>query len=348
MQNTKLKTILKISLILSSNLLSFEAPHFYKSRLFQGEPRFEKFGLITIDTQFSGGKTKHEYNNNGDKIYLNIIDTQSRNRPNIYGKFSYFEALFNLYFNINHGLFLQGYMPVRKITLSNLNNREINFWDQADINNINITQDLAITPERTIKFVDIADFSTLIGWSKNYQETTTLDFIDFQIITGIIWPTGTKDYNNILEITSGYGLLGVPVSLDLTMGIFDWLTLGTYGQAIIFKSKNKLIKNNNINKLINLYSEPIYSTGAYIKADHIIRGLSLIFGYAFDIKVNTKFNKNWDMHTLQFLIDYDFNEHSKKIGSRISLFYNKIIAGKNIYATPAFGGSLGVDFCYNF
>lgn len=400
----KFKLIL-ISLI-SVPIFNYYTPHFYKARLFQGEPRFEKPLLFTVDAILSGGQTAHAYNNNGQKVCLlehlgdhslKISNKDSEliknNKNNIAyikarGEFSCFEAIFNVYCNLVSGFFLQAYIPVRKLALDDImllespNPGDFNefnkfeFWNTISSSLPGFLAEHEIFLKK-VKHSDISDFSTLLGWSKNYQDTVILDYIDLQLTTGIVWPTGKKrDLSSPFEVTSGYGHLGVPLVIDMSLGLFDWVTCGAYGQTIIFKDKIKPMRikdsldNLGVFKLdiqnIKMHKTNVFSTGLYIKADHVVGGLSLLLGYAYDQKNrdyiiysdNNLFNYNiantdkeldgWNMHTFQFLLDYDFNTLNQKIGPRVGLFYNNIISGKNIFNTSVFGGNLGVDISYTF
>ena len=57
--------------------------------------------------------------------------------------------------------------------------------------------------------------------------------------------------------------------------------------------------------------------------------------------------KNWYMHTLHFVAEYDFAKPDSKIGPRIGFFYNYQLGGIRIFKTNIAGGSFGIDIAWN-
>lgn len=334
---------------LSFHLSGFDTPQFYKARHFPGEPRFEKAGLISFDTSLTGGKTSHAYNQCGKKICLlddlpyklqsrlGIIPDWQHQR--LQGEFSFFEWSSNIYINIKKGFFLQSYLPFRHLSLD--------AYSPGYHPMASPLQNHILPNE--IHHSGLADLSMLSGWSINYQDTEFLDFIDFEVKTGVIWPTSKSAHPALFfDIPLGYnGHFGFPFSSTFATGVFEWLSAGMYGQAIVFSDRTQ----NHITKK----RSPLLSAACYAKADHVIGGLSLLIGYSYDnqLKRNTETviidaYKHWTMHTLQTILEYDFNTDSCPIGGRLLLKYEAILGGKNIFHTALFGGIIGLDYSYNF
>ncbi len=126
----------------------------------------------------------------------------------------------------------------------------------------------------------------------------------------------------------------------------------------------------------------IWDISAYFKADHFAKGLSLLFGYTFarkrgdtikefDCRYNDETCKNnacfvnpccvdpciastdcawrgWHMHTLHFIVEYDFAKEGCFFGPRISFFYNKQFGGNRVFKTDMVGSNLGLDITWGF
>ena len=109
----------------------------------------------------------------------------------------------------------------------------------------------------------------------------------------------------------------------------------------------------------------LWAAGGYIKFDHFVQGLSLLFGYSFVSKNRDevtpcdvdKFNVsiansdsslfNWKMHTLNFIIEYDFAQEDKVVGPRLAAFYNLVVGGKRIFTTGIGGGNVGIELAWD-
>ncbi len=224
---------------------------------------------------------------------------------------------------------------------------------------------------------NIGDISLLLGWTYSFQKTEVLDFVDTTFKLGMLIPSGKeKCEDQIFSIPFGYnGHIGAIISGDLAFGAFDWLTLGMHFDALVFASKTKCIRlktgqfQSGVIKLAKgetkIERGSLWEAGGYIKFDHFIHGLSFLLGYSFVNKnrdevtpcdVDT-FNVsvansdsslfNWKMHTLNFIIEYDFAREDKIVGPRIAAFYNFVAGGKRIFTTGIGGGNLGIEVAWD-
>ncbi len=344
-----IKRALPLIFLASLSVFGYDTPQFYKARHFQGEPRFEKSGLISVDISSTGGKTSHAYNQCGKKIYLlddlpfklqeKLTSIDDFQKQRIQGEFRFFELAANSYIGFPRGFFIQLYAPFRSLRLD----AHSPYYSPM----VSPLQKILLPKE--INHSGLADITTLIGLSRNYQETEVLDFFDIEVKIGVIWPTSKAANQNIFfDIPLGYnGHFAFPVACAASIGIFEWLTFGLYGQAIGFSSRSQdgVLKKRG----------PLLSTAAFLKADHIVGGLSLLCNYSYDKQQHkTSYNsyidnyKQWSMQTIQTCAEYDFNEDGRFFGARLLLKYEAIIAGKNIFKTSLFGGTLGFDFSCNF
>lgn len=300
------------------------------------------------------------------------------------GSFHIIESNLSLTQNFGHGLFLFFHLPVRQLKINNIQfidlspddsvfpNKNTPEW-QAVLKNFNpILNHLGIDT-RSKTTVGVGDLTTFLGWSHNYQETKTLDFIDVSCMAGFLSPTGKmKNEREIFSLPTGYnGHWAFPLSASLSLGFYEWVTLGAYFNTLFFLDKERVmpLKTDYIQQGIirPIYGEvsehrgPLVHSGLYFKADHVGHGVSVTVAYSFASqqkirltpKNNELFNKSiinsdeslkgWNMHTFNFLADYDFAREGSKFGNRIGLFYNLQIAGSRTFVTNMVGGMWGID-----
>lgn len=263
--------------------------------------------------------------------------------------------------------------PHDNATLSSSNPTWQNFLDNFD--NILVSYNLNRCAIRTS---GIGDTTLVLGWTNNYQKTKKWDFVDTTLQAGVLIPTGKeKNEDVVFDLPLGYnGFYGVPVNFDMSFGIFDWITLGTHFDATFFLSKTKDVRmktalaQNGFIKLAKgtatVRHGKLFNAGTYVKADHVAGGLSLLFAYNYAHKMQDSvtphdtatFNKTivetdgiyrpWKVHTLNFLLEYDFTKEGDPFGPRVGLFYNNQVGGKRAFNTNMIGANVGVEIDWAF
>lgn len=309
------------------------------------------------------------------------------------GTFNLTEANFSLTQNLTCGFFVQAHIPVRRMQLN-----DICFCDESPIDcNLGPNQEtpqwqtflsflptilaqygIQPLPECNANKAGVGDFSLYTGWTHNYEETQELDYVDTTFRIGILIPTGRKqNVDLIFDIANGYnGHFAVPVSFDFAVGMYEWLTAGFHFGSMIFVSKDRLIRMKTDNAqtgIIKLAKGAarvtpgiIWEVNGYLKADHVIGGLSLLAGYSLALQKpttitpcqTTTFNPNivccdaeylgWKMSTFQFYAEYDFSRLDSRFGPRVGFFYNAVIGGQRIFNTNMGGGQVGFDLLWCF
>lgn len=304
------------------------------------------------------------------------------------GKFKITEGIFSFIQNWKSGFFFQIYLPIRKLSIT-----DICFCDNSPVDSCPGTETLMWQvfknnfPEILTRYElstcpvtesGAGDTTVLLGWTHSYQKTEVLDFVDTSLRFGVLFPTGTKqNVNQVFSLPTGYGgSYGAVIDADFAFGAFDWLTLGAHIDAVVFGSHTRLARiktapyQSGMIKLAKAQAsiEPgtILQAGTYFKADHFLRGLSILVGYTFASKdcdeikpcESEKFSsaiantdgalQSWKMHTLNFGIEYDFAQQYSYIGPRIGIFYNWVAGGKRIFTTNTAGGYLGLDMTWDF
>lgn len=331
-------------------------------------------------------------NNNLDQILLaldQIPERENFGSLRFTGEFSCIESVLNYYQNLDNGFFIQWYLPVRRLAI-----KSIRFSDASPNDDIfpnkntpewvdfldNFT---AILARYNLMIKDVhqagaGDFSVLVGWTCNYQDTCYHDFFDVNAKIGLLFPTGKRrTLHNPFDLPLGYnGFYGFPFKFDCSVGYWEWLTAGFHLGALFLFDKTKTLAMKTAvgqNGFIMLTegkakvdSGTLWDISCYIKADHFFKGLSLLCGYCFTLKENDCINpynkeifnpsivnadplyRSWRMHVIHWIAEFDFAKKLSDLGPRISLFYNWIIDGQRIFDTSMLNASLGVDisWCY--
>lgn len=331
-----------LSFLMCTCAHAIDNPHFWRATNFLTafyEPRLARNWLTSFDATLGYGSTDKARNNNcGQKVPLldiygpanmqvlginvpgkdmsnpgDIVLTQLALLPisDGFGKLSYdgrFKVIeANLCFsqNLACGFFLQGHVPVRRLTISDITVCDLSPTDCTDGPNQftpawqtflallpSILQKYGISTAPTTTS-GIGDISFLAGWTNNYEETREIDYFDTSFRVGILFPTGKKrDEDLAFSIPNGYnGHFAIPATFDLAVGWYDWFTLGTHFGAMAFVRKNKVLRmktdcgQSGFIKLAKGEARvdpgTIWEINAYAKADHVLCGFSFLVGYSF-------------------------------------------------------------------
>lgn len=305
------------------------------------------------------------------------------------GKFSITEGTLSVYQNFTHGFFSQLYIPIRHLKVCNTND----YIDQSPtvgfpnsttpewldfLNNFDAILAQNNLSKQPVNEYGTGDLSLLLGWTTSYLKNPYLDYIDVTGKIGILLPTSKKaSLQNPFFPGLGYnGHYGIPVKFDISIGYWEWLTLGCHIGSLFLLEKKDTVHMSSVADTTSYFPlligsasiDPgtIWELSAYAKADHFWRGLSLLYGYTFTqedrstlepenfaqfdpiIVNNNATLKGWDMHAMHFNIEWDFATTPQSIGPRLGLFYNLIIGGKRIYNTAITDSYGGIDVTMSF
>lgn len=273
------------------------------------------------------------------------------------GKFSILEANFFYTQNFACGFFFQTHVPVRKMTINNISFVDLSPDDNLfpNVKTAQWQNFLNLFPQMLERYnlsigctqrTGLGDISFLGGWTCNYENTETLDFVDLSIRAGVLVPSGEiADVNKAFDLPGGYnGHVGVPISFDVAFGLYEWMTLGFHLGAMPFGDKEQCVRittdptQQGLIKLVsakaNVHEGTLWDAVGYFKADHFCRGLSLLFAYTYAKKkpnvitepfclsqscsilddcINLEclsscdlVNGGWNMQTFNILAEYDF------------------------------------------
>lgn len=401
---------MKLSLILLLCIFCYahalDNPHFYKGSQFLYKPRLEEAELSSIYTSFAAGKSSSSLNCRGEKTALlnlygpvnirflaenvpqaildknpdpfinNLWETSSHGCfGNLIFKGSIRVANINFEFfkNFNHGIFLDINIPVRKISIENIQFSDLSTYGNAGsvdfaawkayVNNLkqNLTS-YGLQLRSDLEMSGAGDLTVMVGKTINYEETTKLDFIDCTLRGGLLLPTGRQSNPFVIfDIATGYdGFWGIPLCSSIALGSLEWFTLGSYLNVLSFISKKKCIgiktaaEQSGQIKLYNdfayIHKGPLTTFGLYTEADHFSKGFSLFLGYQYNnqhkttlFSVNNSFDEEiantdqsllgWSMHTFNFMLEYDLADTEHPNRPRWSIGIDIPFAGKQIIPT---------------
>lgn len=311
------------------------------------------------------------------------------------GKYSLFEANLSYTQNFCHGFFLDINLPIKKYKISNITHTDFSSISQADRDQIgavssaalsrligDLTNVLAASPYNLdindASKTGIGDMMIAGGWTANYDDMEGLDFLDTTIKLGVSLPTAKKrDQDKAFELALGYeGHTGIGAEFDLGVGFYEWITLGAHVGGLFFLDKTinirmqtnieqsgwlKLLKGDAKYDMGN-----IWHAGGHLKADHIFKGVSLMFGYNYVHKgkdILTPDNqvtfvpdhvnaddmlKSWTQHAVSVTLEYDMAEEGRRWNPYFSVFYSRPIKGKYIFISDVGGGTAGVNVAMDF
>lgn len=304
------------------------------------------------------------------------------------GKFKSLSVDVNLTQNFCNGFFAQLNIPVHRLEVTSvgfndkspstgLPNSSSAEWTQFKARFDNILSRHGLSKGNT-KETSVGDVTILGGWTYNNDTVNWLDFFDVTIKAGLSVPTAReRKTSEAFSIPAGYnGHVGVPVSFDMALGLYDWFTWGAHvgGQFFLKKDGNFRMKThadqNGFIKLARGKAREdlgnLWDIGTFLKADHIAGGFSLMVGYNYsaqedttlDVEDTTVFTnsivngdellKKWRMHTVNVAAEYDFAQEGQSWNPKIGIFYNHPIAGKRIFNTNTIGGNAGLNITWKF
>jgi hypothetical protein len=327
-----------------------------------------------------------------DAILINLAALPSANcfaHLEFTGKFDLLEGTFQFYQNFCNGFFAQLYLPFRHLKLKKTNNfidlsPETGALSQttpewtAFLNNFDAILAQFGLSKQPVEELGLGDFTMLFGWTINYQEFNYIDFLDVTAKVGVLFPTAQqKNQREAFSIPLGYnGHYGIPLKFDISFGYWEWLTAGFHIGALFLLEKTVDMRMMSVPGQANCFMllegqaemDPgtIWEVATFIKADHIWRGLSILFGHTYtqkdddciELKQCENFDqavvqsnprlKGWDMQVLHFNLEWDFTKTARDFGPRVGVFYNYVAGGKRIYNTAMKDGYMGFDIAWCF
>lgn len=290
--------------------------------------------------------------------------------------------------NFTHGLYSQVIIPFRRIRIgdtllsNNGNQRQagpaVDWQEFVNLRN-NLTQTLCCygTTVSSTKVFNISDLQLLLGWTRNDDNYCYLDYIDYSLVSGVFFPTCTRaNPFNPLSVSTGYNKhWAIPLVGNLSIGAYNWLTIyGYLGGLFLFKKNEVRSLATSINQqgFIRLTHgqaavKPgnILQVGGTAKADHVVRGFSLLLGAGYDRQAKTNVfpcdpainsciaNQDpqlqpWSMVTLHVAVTYDNATYDHPTLPLIAFSADLPVAGTRIFKNDMLGFAvqITVNYCW--
>ncbi len=226
------------------------------------------------------------------------------------GHLEFAELIVQFYQNFDKGFFAHAYLPFCSIQLNDLER-----------------VDSSIQPIcHCIKKSDIYSPGLFAGWTINYEGTHHVDYLDATFELGMLLNTPPKAVNMPLFPIGYTTQPGFAGAAYFSLGAYEWLTVGGYTQAISFQPAT------------------IWSAGSYLKLDHLIPKLSLIFALCGDGQ-NKKIESinPWQMLSVYLALEIDLANDERPWLPRFKALFTRPVAGYNILKTNMGGFGVGVD-----
>jgi len=326
--------------LIPSSLTCVDLPNFYRAQFFQGETKYDTSDWTThFDARYAEGSTKNSWNTQEVKTELfnaygpfklknladNIENITLASKPNTYafingtntypinnlfdgtiklkGNFKTEEFDFTLQQNLFSGIYLQAYVPIRRIGINGIDYVQsvttdsehatiMNFLN-SDLDGILSEFDIVHT-KTAFSRTEVSDILLSIGWNGHvaFKESMMTALRGF-IQAGVVVPVARKkDLNHIASISTGYNrhfafnvrgnahatlwekvVVGANVGAQIfmTQTYLDRVTTSTHQNGWIVLEKAKVQRDPGT----------MWDIGAYAKLERILGGLSITGGYSF-------------------------------------------------------------------
>lgn len=320
-----------ISIIIFSQSICYDTPHYYLPTSFFDVPRIDRNFLSTCELYLEAGHTHKGFGPHGHRSSL-LLDCSIS--PYQKSDFSILSTTITINQNLKDGFFIQANLPIKTYS-----------FVIQDFTSTHTKQNLDIPLPNRSNQTGIGDLTILFGFTHSNITTKQADFFDYTIQIGILAPTGKKKNPLIISsIPLGYdGKTALLATIISAIGYFEWLTIGIFNQGIFFVTQNP--------------TGPLIHIAPYILADHFIRGLSFGIASSYIQQFGTPLNEclpflqnhtnnPWQALTVHLFAEYEFTQERWKIGPRLGMGYHTVIKGKNIFRTKNSSILFGIDFIW--
>ncbi len=327
----KIRAPFFVSIIIFSQAICYDTPHYYLPTSFFNVPRIDRNCLSTCELYLESGHAHKGFGAHGHRSSL-LLDCSIS--PYTKSDFSILSTTISMTQNLTDGFFVQANLPIKTYSFLIDNSALIQNTQHGN---------KAIT--HCLNQTGIGDLTMLFGFTRSTITTKQADFFDYTIQIGILAPTGKKkDPFIINSIPLGYdGKTAMLATIIGAIGYFEWLTVGIFNQGIFFITQDP--------------TGPLIHIAPYILADHFIRGLSFGIASSYIQQFGTPSKKRpaflqnhtnnpWQALTVHLFAEYEFTQENWKVGPRIGMGYHTIIKGKSIFRTKNSSILFGMDLIW--
>lgn len=224
-----------------------------------------------------------------------------------------------------------------------------------------------------------------LGYAKNWQHFTHIDFINFSIKAGLAIPVIAIDDVNPGEDVNGTVFripahvrfnYGLPLQANVEVGFLDWLNIGACTIIIPYISNDTLVRlnptrTNNVlfaqdKVLSKVHNRPFVYINSYIEAEEFLPKLSMVFGLSYAKQFETYYcphdsdtfvpeivnqyslHKEWERAALTLETKIDFATEEKTYLPTITFSYVYPFYGRSTYAPYVIGSGISFDIMSRF
>ena len=217
------------------------------------------------------------------------------------------------------------------------------------------------------------------GYTTSLQYFDYLDFMDITAQAGFCVPVIYLDTTcpTISALPPNHNVnLGLPLMINMTVGLYDWLNIGASGLVIAYIKNDQIIPfnttatNNNVlfdqSGLVQVQHHPFIYLNAYVEAEQILPRLTFLFGISYAKQFATCYkscdpttlpnsiinkyptHKPWETFNLVFSGEVDVSIQESKIMPRIKCMYILPIRGISVFKTSELMGQLAIECALAF
>jgi len=284
--------------------------------------------------------------------------------------------------NLDHGWFIHGNVPIREVSFPCV---EISPICKGDHLSYKQLQERLSEVLNRLGIRDLARDTTGIGettltcghtWSMT--DTISIDYIDLTCQAGAIFPSLHEPQHDVAfePVYEQHDQPGFLWVTSAELGCYDWLTWGGYASGSIFASAQRRMRIHTTaagsgwlapeTACVDISGGHIWSVGYYVKADHVLQGLSSLLGYGYehksqmharaynqdaDTQVTRQANRQlcgWSKHTLHAYISYDFANIDRPWAPEIVLFVHHVIDGRQVFESTLAGAQIGCNISFAY
>ncbi|MBP9765277.1 hypothetical protein KBD08_02980 [Candidatus Babeliales bacterium] len=218
----------------------------------------------------------------------------------------------------------------------------------------------------------------LIGYTTSFTDTQYIDFVDFSIVTGFIAPRVCLSTDSCFYLLGHQDRVnfGIPVQLNATVGLYDWLNIGASGTVIGFIENDLYMPLNTTNSdnavlfnqvgFCNVHHKPFFSLNAYIEGEYFLPRWTWLIGLTYAQQYKTCYQAYntelfptetinnhpnqfpWQSTFVTFSSEFDLAQLDKKLMPRCKVSYMLPVHGTSILKTNMFAGQVGFEMKYAF
>jgi hypothetical protein len=374
------------------------------------QPRFARKNLNSWEFNVAHQVAKNSFNNDGNVVGLldfngptNLLkkfvnttlpynDSQTFGKAVLSGEMSTLQYNFAVTQNFGSHFFAAAQTTYSIDSLKNLliaplrNNCQFLTQTEIDANPALKTylQDLTqlLTPDNCNTGIiqnSVGPSIFTLGYTTSLQHFDYVDFVDITAQTGFCAPViqlnATCPKLSALPLNHNVNL-GIPVMLNLAVGLYDWLNFGATGLAIAYIKNDQIIPlnttttNNNVlfdqSALVQVQHHPFLYFNAYVEAEQILPRLTFLFGMSYAKQFATCYNscnpatfpnsiinaypthKPWETFNFVFSGEIDLSMQDSIIMPNIKCMYILPVWGVSVFKTSELMGQLVIECAYNF